>query len=114
MFYFCDFVMKIVKVDSVNPFDNPHGVEAKKIYDSEDCKTIFICLKPKQALKLHTTPVDVFFYILEGRGNVVIGNEKQEVTRNMLIESPKGIPHLLENDGVGYFKFLVIKLPKTK
>jgi len=100
--------MKIVKVDSVNPFDNP------QIYDSEDCKTIFICLKPKQALKLHTTPVDVFFYILEGRGKVVIGNERQEVTRNMLIESPKGIPHLLENAGVGYFKFLVIKLPKTK
>ena len=106
--------MKIVEVDNVNPFDNPHGVEAKKLYDSEDCKTIFLSLKPKQALKLHNTPVDVFFYILEGRGNVVVGDEKKEVTRNMLIESPKNIPHLLENTGVGLFNFLVVKLPKTK
>ena len=106
--------MKIVKVDSVHLFDNPHGVEAKILYESEDCKTVFLSLKPKQALKLHTTPVDVLFYILEGRGNVVVGDAKQEVTREMLIVSPKGIPHLLENTGVGYFKFLVIKLPKTK
>ncbi len=71
-------------------------------------------LKPKQSLKLHTTLVNVFFYILEGRENVVIGNEKQEVTRNMLIESLKGIPHLLENICVCFFTFLVLKFPKTK
>jgi len=105
--------MKIVNVDSVALFDNPHGVEAKIIYDSDDCKTVFMALKPKQALKLHTTPVDVFFFILEGRGNVVVGEEKQEVAKNMLIESPKGIPHLLENTGVGFFKVLVVQLPKT-
>jgi mannose-6-phosphate isomerase-like protein (cupin superfamily) len=106
--------MKIVNVDSVALFDNPHGVEAKIIYDSEDCKTVFMVLKPKQALKLHTTPVDVFFFILEGSGNVVVGEEKQEVTKNMLIESPKDIPHLLENTGIGFFKVLVVQLPKTK
>jgi mannose-6-phosphate isomerase-like protein (cupin superfamily) len=106
--------MKIINVDNVNPFDNPHGVEAKIIYDSEDCKTVFMVLKPKQALKIHTTPVDVFFFVLEGRGNVVVGDETQEVTRNMLIESPKGIPHLLENTGVGVFKVLVVQLPRTR
>jgi mannose-6-phosphate isomerase-like protein (cupin superfamily) len=106
--------MKIVNVDSVALFDNPHGVEARILYDSEDCKTVFLCLKPKEALKLHTTPVDVFFYVLEGRGNVVVGDEKEEVVRNILIESPKGIPHLLENTGVGLFKVLVVQLPKSK
>ena len=106
--------MKIVRVDNEPLFDNPHRVEAKILYDSEDCKTVFLSLKPKEALKIHTTPVDVLFYILEGRGNVVVGEEKQEVTREILIESPKGIPHLLENTGVGLFKVLVIQLPKTK
>jgi mannose-6-phosphate isomerase-like protein (cupin superfamily) len=106
--------MKIVKVDSVPLFDNPHGVEAKILYDSEDCKTVFVSFKPNQALKLHTTPVDVLFYILEGRGNVVVGDEKQEVTSNMLIVSPKGVPHLLENSGVGLFKVLVVHLPKSR
>jgi len=106
--------MKIVKVNSAALFDNPHGVEAKILYDKENCKTVFLSLKPEQTLKLHTAPVDVFFYILEGRGNVVVGDEKQEVTKNMLVESPKGIPHLLENTGVDLFNVLVVQLPKTK
>ena len=106
--------MKIIKVDDVASFDNVHGVDARRIYDSADCQTIFMSLKPKEALKLHKTPVDVYFYVLEGRGNVVVGDEKQEVTRNMLVESPKNIPHKLENTGVGFFKFLVIKFPKSK
>lgn len=106
--------MKITKIDETKPFNNAHGVDARKIYDSDYCQTIFMSLAPKQALKLHTTPFDVFFYILEGKGNVVVGEEKQEVTRNMLVESPKNIPHLLENPGVGLFKFLVIKFPKSK
>ena len=72
------------------------------------------CGAGRHSLYLQKKGFDVFFYVLEGKGNVVVGDEKEEVVRNMLIESPKGIPHLLENTGVGYFKFLVIKLPKTK
>jgi mannose-6-phosphate isomerase-like protein (cupin superfamily) len=55
----------------------------------------------------------VFFYILEGKGVVEIGEEPQEVEKNTLIDSPKGIPHLLRNTGEGVFRFLVVKLPKT-
>ena len=106
--------MKITKVDDVSSFSNAHGVDARKIYDSADCTTIFMSLKPSESLKLHSTPVDVFFYVLEGKGNVVIGDETEEVTKNMLIESPKGIPHLLENTGENLFKFLVVKFPKSK
>ena len=106
--------MKITKVDDVALFDNAHGVDARKIYDSADCTTIFMCLKPGEALKLHTTPVDVFFYILEGSGVVVVGEETQSVTVNMLVESPKGVPHLLKNTSAGLFKFLVVKFPKSK
>jgi mannose-6-phosphate isomerase-like protein (cupin superfamily) len=31
-----------------------------------------------------------------------------------LIDSPKGIPHLLRNSGDGIFRFLVVKVPKQK
>jgi quercetin dioxygenase-like cupin family protein len=67
-------------------------------------------LKQGQSLKKHTTPVDVFFYILEGKGIVEIGEEKQEVEKDTTIESPKGIPHLLRNKGESVSKFLVVKL----
>jgi mannose-6-phosphate isomerase-like protein (cupin superfamily) len=70
-------------------------------------------LKPGQALKRHTTPVDVFFYILEGTGIVEVGEEAKEVEKDTVIDSPKGIPHLLRNTGEGVFRFLVVKLPRT-
>jgi mannose-6-phosphate isomerase-like protein (cupin superfamily) len=73
-----------------------------------------MALKPGQSLRKHITPVDVFFYILEGKGTVEIGSEKQEVEKDMLIESPKNSPHLLSNTGEEIFRFLAVKLPKQK
>jgi mannose-6-phosphate isomerase-like protein (cupin superfamily) len=67
----------------------------------------------RQTLKRHTTPVDVFFYILEGKGIVQVGEEAQEVDKDTGSNSPKGIPHLLTNTGNNVFRFLVVKLPKT-
>ena len=102
--------MKVTKVDSVSVFQNPHEVEAKRIFESEKASVIHMALKSGQSLKKHTTTVDVFFYVLEGRGIVEIGDEKQEVEKDMLIESPKGIPHLLRNTSESVFRFLVVKL----
>ena len=102
--------MKVTRVDSISVFQNPHEVEAKRIYENDKIGVIYMALKPGKSLKKHTTPVDVFFYILEGKGIVEIGEEKQEVEKDMLIESPKGIPHLLKNTSEQVFKFLVVKL----
>ena len=102
--------MKVTKVDSTPVFQNTHGVEARKLYASKDVEVIFMNLKPSQSLKKHTTPVDVFFYVLDGKGEVEIGDEIKEVEKDTLIESPKNIPHLLRNTGTTLFKFLVVKL----
>jgi quercetin dioxygenase-like cupin family protein len=105
--------MKTTRVDQTKPFQNPHGVDARKIYETPDADVIHMALQPGQALKKHTTPVDVFFYILEGKGEVVVGEETQTLEKDTVIDSPKGIPHLLRNNGEGTFRFLVVKLPKT-
>ena len=104
--------MKISKVGNVTAFQNAHGVEAKKLCELPQTSVIFMSLTKGQSLKKHTTPVDVFFYILEGKGIVEIGDESQEVEKDTLIESPKDIPHLLRNTGESLFKFLVVKLLK--
>jgi mannose-6-phosphate isomerase-like protein (cupin superfamily) len=105
--------MKIATVVDTKSFQNAHGVDARKIYSTTDAEVIHMALSPGQALKKHTTPVDVFFYILEGKGIVEVGEEAHEVTKDTVIDSPKGIPHLLRNTGEGTFRFLVVKLPKT-
>ncbi|MCJ7634733.1 cupin domain-containing protein [Candidatus Bathyarchaeota archaeon] len=106
--------MKLTRVQNIRGFQNPHAVEAKRLYDTDNAEVIHMALKPGQSLKKHVTPVDVFFYILEGKGTVEIGDEKQEVEKDMLIESPKNSPHLLSNTGEGIFRFLAVKVPKQK
>ena len=71
-----------------------------------------VTLQPGEALKLHVTPVDVFFHVLEGEGVVEIGDEKEQVSADMLIHSPARIPHRLINDGDEVFRFLVVKTPR--
>ncbi len=104
--------MKVVKVSEVSGKANPHGVSAKKIYDNEHAQAIHMTLKSGESLKKHVTPVDVFFYILEGEGQVEIGDEVQTVSKDSIIESPAKIPHRLMNPGKEDFRFLVVKIPR--
>ena len=71
-----------------------------------------ITLQPGEALKPHITPVDVFFYILEGTPDVLIGKEKVQVEANSLVESLKDIVHCLYNNSDKVVRFLVVKAPK--
>jgi quercetin dioxygenase-like cupin family protein len=104
--------MKVVEMKSSPEKPNPHNVSVRMLYDSEHAQALHIELKPGEALKKHITPVDVFFYVLEGKGVVELGDETQEVSRDMLIESPAKIPHRLMNPGDGIFRVLVVKVPK--
>jgi quercetin dioxygenase-like cupin family protein len=106
--------MKITKVCETKCFQNLHSVDAREIFKSPNAQVIHMALAVGQSLKKHVTPVDVLFYILEGKGIVEIGEEAQEVEKDMIVDSPKGIPHLLRNNGEGIFRFLVVKLPMPK
>jgi mannose-6-phosphate isomerase-like protein (cupin superfamily) len=105
-------IMKITDVAKVVPGVNPHHVDARKVYDSEHATAVVITLQPREALKKHITPVDVFFYVLEGTGVVEIGDEKQTVEKDMLVESPARIPHKWSNESKSVFRVLVVKVPK--
>ena len=104
--------MKITEALRAQEKANPHGVSVRPLADSPHVVVTHITLGPGEALKRHTTPVDVILYVLEGAGTVEIGAEKAEVSRDMLIESPAGIPHALANPGVVPFRFLVVKTPR--
>ena len=104
--------MKITDVRTVVPGPNPHHVDARKCYESPHAMAVVITLAPGEALKKHITPVDVFFYVLEGTGVVEIGNEKQTVGKDMLVESPARIPHRWTNESGAVFRVLVVKVPK--
>jgi quercetin dioxygenase-like cupin family protein len=100
------------RLDESPVMENVHGVDARNLHSSENAMVTVITLKPGQSLKRHITPVDVAFYVLEGTGIVEIGDEKQEVSKDTLIESPRDIMHCWYNESDGPLKFMVIKAPR--
>ena len=104
--------MIITEVAQVVSGPNPHHVDAKKIYDTTHAMAVVITLQPGESLKKHITPVDVFFYVLEGTGIVEIGDERAEVAKDNLVESPAKIPHRWINESTEVFRVLVVKVPK--
>ena len=67
--------MEITKVSETSIMKNPHGVDARAIYSHENAKVMILTLQSCESLKRHITPVDVFFYVLEGKGIVEVGEE---------------------------------------
>lgn len=104
--------MKIINVSETHCLSTPHNVDVRKIYDGESAQAMHITLQPGEALKPHITPVDVFFYILEGSPEVVVGTEKAQVEHDCLVVSPKGIVHCLSNNAEVIARVLVVKAPR--
>ena len=103
--------MKTINYKALVTAQNPHGVDARKLHSNDDVQVVHMHLKPGQSLKKHITAVNVFFYVLEGEGVVEIGDEKQTVTKDCLIDSPKDIPNCLYNESTTDFRVLVVKTP---
>lgn len=103
--------MKIIKLNKVEIAETPHKVDVRKLTSFPHATIVHIELKPGEALKKHITPVDVHFYILEGKGKVHIGDEEEIVEKDDLIFSPIKIVHTLSNPFDKNFRFLVIKTP---
>ena len=104
--------MKIIDAKSAETIKNPHGVKVSKLYDTDFAQAMHITLEAGESLKKHITPVDVIFYVLEGSGVIEIGDEKQQVSADTLIDSPAKIPHCWYNNSDSVLRVLVIKVPK--
>ncbi|MFC2151749.1 cupin domain-containing protein [Bacteroidota bacterium] len=104
--------MKTIRYFEAGAHENPHGIDARKLYDSKHAIVMHILLHPGEKLIKHITPVDAIFYVLEGSGIVEVGDDKKEVTKDTLIESPAFIPHCWYNKSNKTLRVLVTKVPK--
>jgi mannose-6-phosphate isomerase-like protein (cupin superfamily) len=90
----------------------PHQVDVRQLYHKTEAQAMHILLQPGEQLKPHITPVDVFFFVVEGTPTIQVGNETREVFENALVESPKNIVHCLFNKTEKIARILVVKTPK--
>ena len=105
--------MKITTIEKAETVVQKHGVKAQKLYDHPEALVNHLTFQPGARLQTHTTPVDVFFYILEGTAWIEIGEERIAAAADSVVESPKGIPHALENYSTeDILRVMVVKTPK--
>ncbi len=106
--------MKAVEIINIKASPNPHGIETKIFHENDYVQAVHITLKPGEKLKKHITAVDVFFYVLEGKGIIEIGDEKKEVKKDTYIDSPAKIPHCWYNESNEILRVLVVKTPNPQ
>ncbi len=106
--------MKIIDYKKQGFLTTSHKVDVVKLYDTKNATVIHITLKPGERLLPHITPVEVFFYILEGSPTIQVGEKKVEVAKDNLVESPAKIKHCIYNDTDKVARILVVKVPKPK
>jgi mannose-6-phosphate isomerase-like protein (cupin superfamily) len=70
------------------------------------------CLEPGQDQKPHAhADQDKIYFVLEGRGRVVLGDATEALEAGEAIVAPAGAPHGIANDGAGRLTVLVIVTP---
>ena len=104
--------MKIIEALEAPEAPNPHGVSVRALHASEHIQVEHLLLQPGEALKKHVASVDVYLYVLEGHGIVEVGDERQEIDVDTLVEIPAQAPHRLLNQGSVPFRVLNVKAPR--
>ncbi len=103
--------MQMITADTVPLADNPHGVDVRHLYKTDDVVVTQITLRPGEVVKPHKAPVDAFFYVLEGSPSIEIEGETVAAAAGMLLPSTAGSLHNIRNESDGLVRFLVVKTP---
>ncbi|HHV57266.1 MAG TPA: DUF438 domain-containing protein [Firmicutes bacterium] len=103
--------LKVLHLAELPLLTSPRGPKIRRVLEEPAVAVTNVLLEPGQELPAHQTPVDVFFYVQAGRGQVSIGADSASVSAGDLIFSPKDIPHGLKAAPDDTFSVLVVKTP---
>lgn len=85
-----------------------------RLIQQDGVQLVLLAFEPGQGLPVHTTPVDVFFYVIEGTPTIKVGDEEKEISSGNIVLSPKNIPHTVKNESDEDTKVFVVKTPNPK
>lgn len=103
--------MKVIKMKEVEGFPTPTGVPAKELLNHKHVKIMNINLEPGDEIPAHSVPVDVFFYVVSGKGTIKIGKQAKVVEATDIIICPPDTPMALSADQNDHFAVLNVKTP---
>lgn len=85
------------------PFD------AWKIHTGDHTEIVRVRLAPGEMIDHHVNPVTVFFYVLEGQGELTIDEEQLQMAKDDSVRVEQGLNRRWENTGIEPLEVLVIK-----
>ena len=85
-----------------------------KLKQQDEVDVVLLAFQPGQGLKEHTTPVDVFFYVVQGTAEIQVGDVVEQIPEGNIVLSPKDIPHNVRNTSHEDAKILVVKTPSPR
>ncbi|MBM7624137.1 cupin domain-containing protein [Sporohalobacter salinus] len=103
--------MEIIKMDKIDERTNKRGITVKKILKNDDVQVMNLVLEPGDVVQEHSVPVHVFFYIVEGRGTLQIGDEKSVAEAKDIIPCPRNVTMSLKANKGEKFIVLNVKTP---
>ncbi|MDW7650476.1 MAG: cupin domain-containing protein [Bacillota bacterium] len=103
--------MEVIRMSDVEAFRNHRGVLAKKLFSHNNASVINLILQPGEEIAEHSVPVDVFFYIVVGKGTIRIGEDEAVVGEKDIIVCPANTVMALRADQNVRFEFLNVKTP---
>lgn len=96
------------------------GAQAEKFYKTNVWQGDHVmvglnCLEPGQTQKTHAHDgADKFYFVLEGEGAFIVGEEEEQAAAGSLVVAPSGIPHGVTNCGDQRLSLLVAIAPPFK
>ncbi len=88
----------------------PFKIEGRIMFANEQAELIHLTLKRREVLEKHDNSFDVIFYVLEGRGKLMIEDETFNLSANNCISVKTGKTRSWENTGDTNLKVLVYKI----
>jgi mannose-6-phosphate isomerase-like protein (cupin superfamily) len=106
--------MKISRIEDGKIIKHDSGVVARAIYSAPEAMIVHIDIEPNGFVKPHVTPIDMEYFVLEGRGLFILGDESVEAGAGTLIPNPRGLAHGIRNLGSGPLRVLAVKNPRPE
>ena len=75
------------------------GINALKLFSDDTVEIIHLTLLPKDKIELHKNSLDVVFYVLEGKGELIVDEEECYIEKGSCVKVKKNLNRSWENIG---------------
>lgn len=103
--------MKVIKMNEIQGEINKFGFPAKTLISHKNATVKNIIIKKGDIIPKHSVPVDVFFYVVEGKGTIYIGDNAFIVEEKDIVICPQNTEMSVSANFKTDFSFLNVKTP---